>query len=127
GSRGAPGGATLLRLDPRLGDALAPPAVLLRDEHRQPAKPRHFRDEVRGVLAVRFQIAPVLAGKPRANLADRVPDEHLVRGQREVHAQSEANPGPGRGSGTRSRAAAVPAPGRAAPASRVRRGTAPGS
>jgi hypothetical protein len=88
GVRVAAGAVNLLQDDAGLGDALAPAAVLLRDEHRQPAEPCHFHNELRGVLAVRLSITPVLAGKPGADFADRVPDEDLVTGQREVHAQS---------------------------------------
>ena len=60
-------------------------AVLLRDQRRQPAQLRELPHERLRILAAGIDIAPVGVGIVLADLADLLPELHLVFGEGEIH------------------------------------------
>ena len=71
----------LLQDDARLGDPQADAAVLLGDQRRQPAQLRELPYERLRILAFGIHRAPVRVGIVLADLADLLPELHLVFGE----------------------------------------------
>ena len=75
----------LLQDDARLGDPQTDAAVLLGDQRRQPAQLRELPYEHLRILAFGIHRAPVGVGIVLADLADLLPELHLVFGEGEIH------------------------------------------